>query len=287
MDRVTFFNSRFSTCILCLLLLFACNTENEKIIINPPKADFTFEPNVVNTLQGKFINNSTSIKSFIWNFGDGKVNTSVRSPLYTYKNPGTYSVTLTVVGWNDVEVTTTKDIVVTTPAAVNFIQNNSFTNAASWTVTTAFGPGENITTSFNNKLTLSVPAQDQVGILIHQAVNLQPGTYQFALDFDIDAIQYNAWAEIYFLSATPVEGVEPEDPDKVIGYNSFGDCLEVAFAGDILTVPAGCLEGEHVSNAQVVVTTAGTYYFTIYTGVYDGTYGDSFNINSVGLFKLN
>lgn len=285
MDRITFFKFSFSACILGLLLLFSCNTENEKIIINPPQADFNFEPNAINTLQGKFINNSTSIKSFIWNFGDGKINNSVRSPLYTYKNSGTYSVTLIVVGWNDVEVSTTREIVVTAPVAINLLKNNNFTNSNDWITTFVFG--STITTSYTNKLTLTeVP--NQGGILVHQAVVLQPGTYQVAANLDINASQFNCWAEIYFLSAPPVEEVEPEDTDKVVGFNSFGNaCSKSAFTGDVLTLNSGCKDGQDVDKGQVVITSAGTYYFTIYTGVYDGTYGGSFNINSVGLFKVN
>lgn len=285
MDRVTFFKFHFFVSLIGLLLLFSCNTENEKIIINPPKADFNFDPNAINTLQGKFINNSTSVKSFIWNFGDGTVNTSVRSPLYTYKNPGTYSVTLIVVGWNDVEVSTTKDIVVTAPAIVNLLKNNKFTNSNDWSTTFVFG--STINTSYNNKLTLTeVP--NQGGILVHQAVVLQPGTYQVAANLDISATQFNCWAEIYFLAAPPIEEVEPEDADKVVGFNSFDNpCSLSAFTGDVLTLDSGCKDGQDVDNGQVVITSAGTYYFAIYTGVYDGTYGDGFNINSVGLFKVN
>jgi PKD repeat protein len=283
-SKVSSFRFRFLELAIGIILVVSCNRENNDIVVNPPNADFNFQPNAVNTLQGKFINNSTSIKSFIWNFGDGKVNTTVRSPLYTYKNAGTYSVTLTVVGWNDVEVSTTKEIVVTPPAAVSLLANSNFATNASWLTTYIYGL--DITTTFNNKLTLSVAAEAQAGILIHQAVTLQPGTYQVTANYDVAASQYNAWAEFYLLPAEPVEGEEPEDEFKISGFESFGDCSGLAFSGDLSEVNINCRSGEDPEKGQVTVTTSGTYYFTIFTGVYDGNYGANFHLNSVGLFKL-
>lgn len=96
---------------LSLLFLDSCNND-DTVVINPPTADFNFEASATNPLQIKFINTSASIKRFIWNFGDGAVNATIRSPLYNYRNPGRYSVTLITVGWNDVEISTTKEIVI-------------------------------------------------------------------------------------------------------------------------------------------------------------------------------
>lgn len=273
-----------STLTFCSLLLFSCN-KDDSVVINPPTSDFYFEPNAVNTLQGKFINTSTSIKSFIWSFGDGKVNTSVRSPLYTYKNPGTYSVTLITVGWNDVEVSTTKEIVVVKPAAVSLVANGDFATDASWSTTYLYGPA--ITTSFNSKLKLSVSSETQAAILIHQSVELAAGTYQVTANYDVDATQYNAWAEFYVLPDAPVEGEEPEDAFKVSGFESFGDCSGIAFSGDLSEVNINCRSGEDPENGQVTIATSGTYYFTVFTGVYDGNYGNNFHLNSVGFFKVN
>ncbi len=283
--KFSFFQFRFSAFLFGLLIVISCNTESDKVIINPPTSDFYFVPNAVNTLQGKFINTSTSIKSFIWSFGDGKVNTTVRSPLYTYKEPGTYSVKLITVGWNDVEVTTTKEIVVTPPDAINFVENSGFVDDQSWSITYLYGP--DITTTFSNKLTLSVAAESQSGILIHQAVELEAGTYQLTANYDVDATQYNVWAEFYLLPNEPVEGEEPEDEFKISGFESFGDCSGIAFAGDLSEVNINCRSGEDPENGQVTVATSGIYYFTIFTGAYDGNYGGNFNLNNVGLFKLN
>ena len=281
----SFLKFRFSVFVFAALLLFSCtNQDDDEVVINPPTADFYFAPNTVNTLQGKFINTSSSIKSFIWSFGDGKINATVRSPLYTYKNPGTYTVKLITVGWNNEEIATTKEIVVTKPVAVNFVVNNTFVDDESWTITYLYGP--EISSVFKDKLALSVDGESQGGILIHQAIELAAGTYQLAANYTVDATQYNAWAEFFLLPEEPIEGEEPEDEFKISGFESFGDCFETAFAGDLSEVNINCRSGEDPENGQVTVTTAGTYYFTIFTGVYDGNYGDDFNLNSVGLFKV-
>ncbi len=277
--------SRFclSAFVFTFILLVSCSKEDDKIVINPPTADFYFEPNPVNTLKGKFVNTSTSIKSSSWSFGEGNSNATVRSPLYAYKNEGTYTVTLKTVGWNNKELTVTKDIVVVKPTFINVVANGNFVDDQSWSTTAVFG--DDIDLNFNDKLNFNC-AGTQAGILIHQAVELQAGTYQIAADIQTDDNQFGNWLEFWVTPNAPVDTEEPTGGSQVIGTETFGPCANLALSGDIVEINSDCKYGDDIEQGQVTISTAGTYYFIIYTGIFDGSYGD-YNLNSVGLFKLD
>lgn len=61
-------------------------------------ADFSVQPVCVNItlpLSNNTVNNTSSNLNFLWDFGNGETST-VRHPVYSYPNPGTYTVTLAV-----------------------------------------------------------------------------------------------------------------------------------------------------------------------------------------------
>ncbi|MBE3114410.1 MAG: PKD domain-containing protein [Thermoplasmata archaeon] len=61
------------------------------------------------------------IVSYFWDFGDGEIDTS-KNPIHTYKNPGQYTVTLTVTDSSG--ITSSKSIVVTVAAGVEASDQN-------------------------------------------------------------------------------------------------------------------------------------------------------------------
>ena len=65
----------------------------------------------------QFTNTSQNYLSFTWDFGDGETVQNVPDPSHVYQNPGTYIVTLTVLGANGQTTTTTDSVVVLAPAA--------------------------------------------------------------------------------------------------------------------------------------------------------------------------
>ena len=60
--------------------------------------DFSYSPDQPKAGEKvTFTNLSTGGEEWAWTFGDGGTST-LKSPTYTYKNPGTYTVTLKVDG---------------------------------------------------------------------------------------------------------------------------------------------------------------------------------------------
>jgi len=70
-----------------------------EIIAPDPIANFTFEGSGCAPLLVTFDNLSIFGASYLWQFGDGGTST-VMSPVYTYETGGTFTVTLTVIGFD-------------------------------------------------------------------------------------------------------------------------------------------------------------------------------------------
>ncbi|MGZ4676491.1 MAG: CBM96 family carbohydrate-binding protein [Acidimicrobiia bacterium] len=77
-----------------------------------PTASFTAAPTTgVAPLATQFNDTSTGVPTqWLWNFGDGTTSTA-QSPLHTFSNPGTFSVTLTVTNSKGTATTTQTDFV--------------------------------------------------------------------------------------------------------------------------------------------------------------------------------
>lgn len=76
------------------------------------KADFETPPNGCAPYQAEFNNTSAGGNTFLWNFGDATTSTDI-SPTHLYNNPGTYTVTLTVVDSATCNITDTKSFTIT------------------------------------------------------------------------------------------------------------------------------------------------------------------------------
>lgn len=76
------------TFLTIIVVLLGCSEDTE--VIAPPKAGFTVE---VNGLTAKFTNTSTLAEKYMWDFGDGKTETSP-SPTHVYEKAAAYIVKL-------------------------------------------------------------------------------------------------------------------------------------------------------------------------------------------------
>lgn len=111
------------------------HTINVKFNILPipeAKADFIFYPiSGVAPLNISFENKSVNAQKYNWNWGDGTPASGEKAPTHTYKNPGEYTVTLTVLGKNGETVETKKKIRVSYPAPVaDFSFSKGFVSTA-------------------------------------------------------------------------------------------------------------------------------------------------------------
>lgn len=74
----------------------------------------------------RFINRTTGASKFLWNFGDGDTSTAP-NPLHTYRNYGSYSVSLTAIDTSGCDSTLTKNsLVKVDSAAIDFHVDRTF-----------------------------------------------------------------------------------------------------------------------------------------------------------------
>ncbi|MDX9848520.1 MAG: PKD domain-containing protein [Tenuifilaceae bacterium] len=102
--------------IITLLLgcaIISCSDRNHEI---EPQiiADFTMEIDLFDYYTVHFTNHSENAVNFFWDFGNGD-KSNLENPTYTYSSSGTYDVTLTVYGVNNINDTKTLTLVLVEP----------------------------------------------------------------------------------------------------------------------------------------------------------------------------
>ena len=99
------------------------------VVESEPTAAYDFEVSGNTTI---FTNNGTNADSYNWDFGDGNTSTDI-NPVYTYPEPGTYTVILT--GTNDCgSVTFTDEVVIEDLTPLAGFTSNSTVGCAPFTV---------------------------------------------------------------------------------------------------------------------------------------------------------
>lgn len=99
-------------------------TRNITIDLPLPVADFTGEKSGCQPVTVQFQNTSEYGVNFYWQFGDG-ASSMQEHPVYTYFNPGTYTVSLTVTGpGGDMDTRTKEAIIEIYPQATAFFTAN-------------------------------------------------------------------------------------------------------------------------------------------------------------------
>ena len=175
------------------------HTINVKFNVLPvpeAKADFTFFPITgVAPLNVSLENKSVNAQKYNWNWGDGTPASSEKAPSHTYKNPGEYTITLTVLGKNGEAVELKKSIKVSYPAPVADFSFNkdfvstadtvAFTNTSSnatehvWnfgdgsTTETAISPTHQFKTPGTYTISLQVSNPDGIKSIIRKNITIQ------------------------------------------------------------------------------------------------------------------
>jgi len=102
------------------------STYQRTVVIDPPLpvAGFIGEQSGCQPVTVEFINTSEFGVQFLWDFGDG-ASSAAENPVHTYFNPGTYTVSLTVVGpGGDTDVEVKESLIEVYPQAGAFFTAN-------------------------------------------------------------------------------------------------------------------------------------------------------------------
>ena len=95
------------------LVLVSCKKDP---IVEDPIASFQFEVSTTNFLEVTFTNYSQNATSYSWDFGDSESSTDM-SPMHTYAEEGTYTVTLTASNADGVSATFSETLKLNDPIA--------------------------------------------------------------------------------------------------------------------------------------------------------------------------
>lgn len=229
-----------------------------------PVANFTFE---TNNLTGTFTNTSTNGSSYAWDFGDSSGTSTDESPVYTFTQEGTYTVTLTATN-NGLSDEFTSDVTVEEEVVTNLITNGSFDTESGWTIInidpTDSGQASVAITDGVAKFSETVsPTDPWKHWAIYTEVSLEPGTYQFDMNMSYTDIN-DVWGEVYIGATQPVENTGDYNGDQQVmrAYQAW-DCPDLkTYSGS--AVAGGC--DPEANPGQFEITSAGTYYLLFRTG---------------------
>ena len=120
-------------------------------------ADFTASPTSGPApLTVQFMDQSIGdITDYYWDFGDGTASTST-NPIYTYQNPGTYTVTLTVTGPEGSDTKTIHDYITVFGNTGNMLLNGDFSDGTSHWDFVVISPAEANCSVQNGEYVISI-----------------------------------------------------------------------------------------------------------------------------------
>jgi len=99
---------------LAMITMVSCKKDDPEPEVKDPIASFQFEISQTNFLEVTFTNYSQNATSYSWDFGDGETSTE-ENPVYTYAEPGSYTVVLTAYNSADESATYDATIQITDP----------------------------------------------------------------------------------------------------------------------------------------------------------------------------
>jgi hypothetical protein len=279
------------TLLVSMILLNSCKDEVPLI----PVAFFKYAVDPSDPFTVSFTNASknVSVNSVSWDFGDGSPVSTELAPLHRYAAiDSTYAVTLTV---NGSIKATDKKVTVATPCintATNLIKGGSMAASCAefWTITTL---DSNPRTAFEFKgggLKISDPDGDYVNGAIWQKIEVpQAGDYKLLANVK-GAAGYQMWYQYHFRTAPPEagKGFDANNPKKFnFEITWWGGCGIAPFNGDIATVSCSGTNKDNGTGSVITFPTAGTYYFIIVAGVFQGTFGPAgFITKNISLTKI-
>ncbi len=100
-----------------IIMITSCKEDPVPVPAEDPVASFQFELDATDWQKVTFTNFSTNAESYAWDFGDGTGTSTDKDPVYTYAEPGTYTVKLTATNAASVAKEQTKNVIIADPLA--------------------------------------------------------------------------------------------------------------------------------------------------------------------------
>jgi hypothetical protein len=252
-----------------LSLVASCKKEkvtDRRLTESNLDASFTLTPvaGKVNTFIAQ-VKDSSYIASK-WDLGNGSIVVGRSTQEVFLPDAGQYTITHYAVGKGGVTFSSSQNVTIATsdPARGNVVQGGKFETAedeAKWTRLTISDPAVTWTRA-NGKMTAS--GGNWGHSAIYQAIQVQANKdYRFAMQVSGSGAS-DTWFEVYFGTATPVQGSDYSSGGIAIALNTWAGCGNSTFNGNIATIGcAGALVGQ---NGKIRFTQSGTVYLLIKTG---------------------
>ncbi|MGB8190386.1 MAG: hypothetical protein WCF67_00645 [Chitinophagaceae bacterium] len=229
-------------------------------------ASFTLTPvaGKTNTFMAQVKDSSYILSK--WDLGNGSVAIGKATQEVFLPDAGEYTIVHYAVGKGGATFTASQKITIATsdPARGNLIKGGKFETAAdeaNWGKISISDPAITWTRSGGK----FVAAGGSWGhSAVYQAIQVEANKdYRFAMQVSGSGAT-DTWFEVYFGTATPVQGADYTSGGIAIALNTWAGCGNSTFSGNIATVGcAGALVGQ---NGKIRFTTAGTVYLLIKTG---------------------
>src|SRR5690554_127813 len=243
----------FAVLTTALLFTSCSDDDDNKLEDVQPIADFEFVVDMDNPLLVRFTNISINAQSLVWDFGDG--NTSAdKNPEHVYPKGGEYTVTLTATNGEETDSAEKKVLIEEDKfyPVGNVFNGNDMDDPDAWTVYA--GADEPIEYTWTDgTLLFTGTASEEITYQTHvwQAFEVEAGSYRFAAEISGGGDGFNN-AYLEFLIGRP----EPVD-------------------------------GENSTNGIITFHEAGTYYFVIKSGYWNGSMGPGMSVLNVSLAPVD
>ncbi|MFT5249045.1 MAG: PKD repeat protein [Glaciecola sp.] len=281
---------KFSALIVIALALIntSCNTSDEVILQDPPRAIFSF--GITDDTIVAFSNFSVGGDSYIWDYADGTTSTE-ESPIHTYTVDGKYKVKLTVINTGG-SAEVTKEITIDR----NLISGGDMSDAKAWTFKQIWNdPNNKVNASFSNGVFLldADPQTNYAQAYLWQEVAINAGkTYKFSTDIASTSGAENIWFELYFGNVDPSTSSDYDSNGKRLNINSSG-CAANTFNGNFVTIARPCdNSGTKILKADGTFTLStaeltknGSVYVVFKSGTWNSfvNYKDGITIDNVSI----
>lgn len=236
-----------STSFLAIAMSLAISCSEDEPSVEKPVAIFDFVVNENRSGQVSFTSEALRADSYAWDFGDDEGTSTEANPSYTYTEPGTYEVTLTVKNKGG-EHSASIEIEVFI-GAPELVKDGDMSKESSWNTRQVWtNPDNAVNHAFKNGSFFmdNAPGTRYSQYLLWQEVTIVAGKeHIFSADIaSTMGLGSSVWVELYFSKVDPATsgGDYPNTSGKTMRLNFRELCGKTAFNGKIQELAQTCQE---------------------------------------------